>query len=187
MEFNEEQQKAIDKMISRRVAEIKTKHEAELAEKIAEAKAEADKEVTTLKAEVEQLKAREGESNDRIRRALLKAEVAGTSAVNTDQVLKLVDEDFTLGEDGTLRVVDGEGNTRLDEAGSPLSVKAYLEGFLTDNPHLARSTPRTGSGSVGATWAAGMVGGRTKTRGEFDAMDPAQKTNYIRSGGTLAD
>ncbi|MDP2688725.1 MAG: hypothetical protein Q8P48_01305 [Deltaproteobacteria bacterium] len=184
MDFSKEQQAAIDGMISKRVGEIKTKHEKELAEAVEQAEAKAGREIETLKAEKQTLEASRGQDSERIRRALLKAEVAQVGAVNTVQVLKLVNENFKLGEDGELVVVDDEGTPQLDESGRPHTAGGFIEKFLTDNPHLARAASRAGGGSfmnhgTGAT--------NTMRRASFDALDASRKTNFVRSGGQVTD
>ena len=114
MEFTEAQQKVIDSLINKRVAEVKSKAEALASEQMAEVEKKHQEAVQTLKAENEKFKTSQGESNERTRKALLKAEIAQTSAVKTDQVMKLTSEGVIIGDDGELKVVDEKGVVRLD-------------------------------------------------------------------------
>ncbi|HBG45353.1 MAG TPA: hypothetical protein DDW94_00005 [Deltaproteobacteria bacterium] len=184
MDFSKEQQATIDAMINKRVGEIKAKHEKELAEAVVQAEAKAQGEIETLRAGNDTLQKERDGQNERIRKALLQAEVASTGAVNGIQVAKLINENIAIGEDGVLEVVDEKGVVRLDEAGSPLSVKTYLEGFLTDNPHLAKAAPTAGAGTFMRHNA-----GETKTmrRADFDRLDAPRKTTFVRSGGQLKE
>lgn len=185
MNFNEEQQAHIDKLISKKYAEAMSKAEAKAAEQLAASEAAHAGELQTLKAENEALKASRGEQNARMKTALLKAEIAVTSAVKPDQVEKLVSENISLGDDGNLKVVDDKGTMRLNEAGAPLSVKAFLEGFLQDNPHLVAASGRSGTGSFSSVGFG--KGGRTMHRAEFEKLDSARKKHYLQSGGSLTD
>lgn len=187
MNFTDEQQAHVDGLIKKKYAEAHAKAEAKAAEQLAAAEAKHAGEVQTLKAENESLKAERGQQNERIRTALLKSEIAQTSAVNVNQVMKLIGDSVITGDDGELKVVDEKGLISLDEAGRPLSVKTYLEGFLKDNPHLVKAAPSTGSGSMGSTFFSTGAAGRTMNRAEFDRMDSARKTNYLQSGGQLKD
>ena len=74
------------------------------------------------------------------------------------------------------------------QAGRPLSVKAYLEGYLADNPHLAKAAPLSGAGSQSSTFlSTGMGAARTMRRAEFDKLDASRKTTFIQSGGSIKD
>ena len=179
MDFTEEQQAHIDSLIKKKYAEAKA------AEIIAAAEAKHAGEIHTLRAELEKIKGREGESNERVRRALLKVEIAQTNAINVDTVLKLTSDYVKTGEDGDLKVTDDSGNLHLDEAGRPVSVKSFLEGFLKDNPYLAKASGHAGAGSFGARNDMGAA--KTMRRTEFNNLTASQQNNYIQSGGRLKD
>lgn len=186
MNFTEEQQAHIDSIIKKKYAEAHAKAEAKAAETTAAADVKHAEELNTLKAELEKLKASRGESNERMRRALLKAEVAQTSAVNTEQVIKLVSDNIKFGDDGNLTVVDESGVDRLDDTGKPYSVKEFVSEFLDANPHLKQASRSMGAGSVSPSfYNAGAA--KTMRRAEFDKMGRAQQADYIRFGGSLAD
>ena len=177
MDFTPEQQAHIDSLIKKKYAEAHAKAEAKAAE-----------ELNTLKGQLDKLQAAQGESNDRLRSALLKAEVSQTNAVKPDQLMKLLAGDFKLGDDGALTVIDEKGIARLDASGKPLSVKSYLEAFLKDNPHLRRSSGMTGSGSTSATFNPfSGPAGVTMRRRDFDNLSAQAKSNFIQSGGSLTD
>lgn len=187
MNFNEEQQAHIDKLISKKYAEAMSKAEAKAAEQLSAAEAKFATDTQTLTTEIEKLRAAQGESNERVRQALLKAEIAQSSAVKVDQVMKLIGDSVVTGDDGDLKVVDDKGVVRLDEAGRPLSVKTYLEGFLHENPHLAKAAPSMGSGSFKPPFGIGEAGATSMRRRDFDALDASRKTNLIQSGVRLTD
>ncbi len=188
MEFTPEQQAHIDKLISKKYAEAMSKAETKAAETIAATEAKYMDELNTLKGQVDSLKAAQGESNERIRRALLKAEVAPAGAVNVEQVMKLINESVIIGEDGELAVVDAEGKAKFTAEGKPYEVKAFVSEYLDANPHLKQATRSTGAGSMSASFfSSGMGATKTIKRGEFDSMSPAQKSNYLHGGGTLTD
>lgn len=187
MNFSEEQQAHVDSLIKKKYAEAHVKAEAKAAEQLSTAEARHVEETQTLKVELERLKASQGESNNRLKSALLKAEIAQTRAVRIDQVMKLLDGDFTLGVDGALKVVDEKGVTRLDASGAPLSVKSYLEGFLEDNPHLRRASGTAGAGSTSAMFNPFSATAGAMQRRDFDGLSTQAKLNFIQSGGSITD
>lgn len=187
MNFTDEQQAHVDGLIKKKYAEAHAKAEAKAAEQLTAAEAKHAGEVQTLKAENESLKAERGQQNERIRTALLKAEIAQTSAVNVSQVMKLIGDSVITGDDGELKVVDEKGLISLDEAGRPLSVKTYLEGFLKDNPHLARTAGLPGAGSMSSTSFHGAGAAKTMRRAEFNELDATRKKTFIKSDGQLKD
>lgn len=185
--FNEEQQAHIDSLIKKKFAEAHAKAEAKAAEQIAAVEAKHAEETNTLKAELEKLQAVRGENDERVRKALLQAEVAGTNAIKPDQLMKLLDGDFKLGDDGALMIIDAKGTARLDASGKPLFVKSYLEAFLKDNPHLQKSSGTPGSGSMTDMFISPFNGAATMRRGDFDNLSAQLKSNFIQSGGSLTD
>lgn len=185
MEFSEEQQRVIDGLINKRVAEVKSKAEARAAEQVAEAEAKHVEESNTLKSELAKLKDREGENKERIRQALLKAEVSQLNVVKAEQVMKLVDESFVISEDGKLEVIDAEGKAKFDAEGKPMTARTFIEGFLADNLHLQKASRLTGSGSSSAMSFSGAA--KTMRRTEFNDLSASQRTDYIQSGGRLKE
>src|SRR3990172_9722640 len=184
MNFNEEQQAHVDKLISKKYAEAMNKAEAKAAEQLAAAEAKHAGEVQTLKAENETLKAERGQQSERIRLALLKAEISQTGAViNAVQVMKLINENFKLVEDGELVVIDDKGTPQLDESGKPHTAGTFIEKFLADNLHLVKAAGNPGAGSFGARFDAGVAGAaKTMRRAQFDALDASRRKTFIQTG-----
>lgn len=188
MDFTETQQAHIDSLIKKKYAEAHAKAEAKAAEIIVAVEAKHAEETHTLNTELEKFKAAQGESNERVRKALLKAEVSQLNAVNVVQVMKLINESIIIGEDGELAVVDAEGKTKFTAEGKPYEVKAFVSEYLDANPHLQKASRSTGAGSISAGPFSGA--GATKTsmrRGEFEKLSSSQKSNYLHGGGTLTD
>ncbi len=186
MEFTLEQQAHIDALIKKKYAEAYSKAEQKGAETIAVIEAKYTEELNTLKGQVVSLQTAQGASNERVRQALLKAEVSQLNAVKAEQVMKLVNESVIIGEDGTLAVVDAEGKARFTAEGKPYQVKDFVSEFLDANPHLKQASPSRGAGSWVENGPLGG-GGKTMRRGAFDNMAPTQKSNFIQSGGRLTD
>jgi len=186
MDFTTDQQAHIDKLISKKYAEAMTKAEGKAAEQLSAAEAKHAEETLTLRAEVEKLQATQGGNTTRLRQALIKAEIAQLNAVNVTQVMKLINENIIIGEDGELEVMDDAGNAKFDDEGKPYRVTEFIKEFLDDNPHLVNARPSRGAGSMGNT-SSFTGGGKVKKRAEFNKMDGVEKSDFIRSGGTLAD
>lgn len=188
MELDAKTQAFVDGLINKRIAEVKSKHESAMAAAVAEAEAKVQGEIESLRAAVQKYESERTESNERVRQALLEAAIVRSNAVNEKQVAKLIGDNIAIGNDGSLQVVDDKGNTRLDEAGRPYGVQEFVKEYLDDNPHLVKASRSTGAGSMSATFfSSGMGAAKTIRRGEFDEMDPAQKSNFIQSGGSLTD
>lgn len=187
MNFNEEQQAHVDSLIKKKYAEAYSKAEQKAAETIAAAEAKYKEELDTLKGQVASLQAVQGESNERVRQALLKAEVSQLNAVNAEQVMKLTNDSVIIGADGKLTVVDAEGKARFTAEGKEMTVKEFISEFLDANPHLKLAPLLRGAGSMSATSLHGTGVAKTIKRGEFDKMGSAQKSNFINSGGRLIE
>lgn len=64
-------------------------------------------------------------------------------AVAPEQVKSLVRNNVRLNEQGEPEVVDEQGKVRYADNGKPLSVDAYVNEFLTKNPHFISASPST--------------------------------------------
>ena len=115
--------------------------------------------------------------------ALLSA-AANNNAVNPDQVSTLLKNAVRLSEDGTVEVTDSNGIARYNEKGDLLTVNEAVSEFLTVNPHFVRAS-QGGSGSMGKTGGTNDLAGRTKSREEFEQLNPHKRAEFIRGGGTL--
>ena len=110
---------------------------------------------------------------------------AGNSnAVNPEQVALLLKRSARLSEDGTVEVLDANGLPRYNGKGDLLTVSEMVSEFLTVNPHFVRASGG-GTGSVGN--AGGINDGlvKTKTRAEFEQLNPAKRMQFVKSGGTI--
>jgi hypothetical protein len=110
---------------------------------------------------------------------------AGSSnAVNPEQVALLLKRSARLSEDGAVEVLDANGLPRYNGKGDLLTVSEMVSEFLTVNPHFVRASGG-GTGSVGN--AGGINDGlvKTKTRAEFEQLNPAKRMQFVKSGGTI--
>jgi len=114
--------------------------------------------------------------------ALLSA-ASSNNAVSPTQVSTLLKHLVRLAEDGTVEVTDGKV-ARYNNKGDLLSVNEAVSEFLTANPHFVRATPG-GTGSQGHAGSNNDIAGKTKSREEFEQLNPLKRKEFIRSGGTL--
>jgi len=68
---------------------------------------------------------------------------AKSKAVNPEQVQALLRGNVRLGESGEAEVLDSTGAVRYDDSGAPMSVEAYVEEWLGQNPHFLSAAPAT--------------------------------------------
>lgn len=85
-------------------------------------------------------------------------------AVAPDQVKALVRNNVRLNQDGEPEVVDHEGKVRYADNGRPLSVDAYVQEFLSQNPHFVSATPST-------TTTRSAVGTKTTSKLDITKLD----------------
>lgn len=64
-------------------------------------------------------------------------------AVNPEQVKTLLRNTVRLNEEGEAEVLDSTGAVRYTDRGEPLSVEAYVEEWLSSNPHFIAAAPGT--------------------------------------------
>ena len=76
------------------------------------------------------------------------------------------------------------GRAKCDENGTVTidgkSVAEAVNKFLEEKPFLAKAKGGSGSGAPNSTQAA-----NTKSRAEFEAMNPGDKAEFIHKGGTV--
>ena len=207
-DFTPEQQAAIDASLGKRFAEIQAKAEAKFKEELAaiEAKykaqlaaketdlAEAMKKAadgggkaednTALLERVKTLEADKAKSAEMSRKSQLLAYAAELGAVSGEQVAVLMSP-YIKFEDGILSVMNAEGQKRVTAEGKPMTAKEAITEFLAVNPHLVRAAGNTGAGSRSATGSAGVV--KTMNRGDYNALSPQLKMDYVKSGGSVTD
>lgn len=73
----------------------------------------------------------------------IKSVLAKKGVRHIDQVQKLVEGNFRLGDDGEVEVVDSEGKMRFNNEGKVMSVEDYLNDYLDQNPHFLPANPST--------------------------------------------
>jgi hypothetical protein len=78
-------------------------------------------------------------------------------AINPDQVVALLKGKLQLNEQGTVDVMDNNGQVRYNDKGEPLGVETLVNEFLTANPHFVAAGP-TGSGANGGVGNVAPVG-----------------------------
>ena len=115
--------------------------------------------------------------------ALLSA-ASTNNAVSPDQVSTLLRHQVRLSEDGTVEVTDANNVARYNDKGNLLTVNEAVSEFLTANPHFVRAT-QGGSGSMGKAGGTNDLAGKTKSREEFEQLNPHKRAEFIRGGGTL--
>jgi hypothetical protein len=64
-------------------------------------------------------------------------------AVNPDQVKALVRSNVRLNADGEVEVLDRDGQVKYDDRGQRLTVDAFVQSWLGENPHFVQPTPST--------------------------------------------
>jgi hypothetical protein len=107
------------------------------------------------------------------------------NAINPDQVSTLLKGYTRLSDDGQVEVLDGGGAPRYNDKGDLLSVNEMVTEFLTGNPHFVRAS-QGGAGSQGKTGGINDVSGKTKSREEFEQLNPLKRSEFIRGGGTIS-
>ena len=92
-------------------------------------------------------------------------------------------------EGGDVVALDGSGNKIFSRVnpGQAAGFDEAMEMLVGSHPQrdtLMRASGATGGGAMGGTGAAGA---KAVTRGQFDAMSPAAKMDYVRNGGAVTD
>jgi len=103
-------------------------------------KAKADEEVTTLRSELEKIK---------VDGALINA-ASKAGSVNPEHIAQLLKKHIRLDSNGSVSVVDSEGNVRYNDSADPMSVDDLTEEFLNANTYYRVAGP-SGSGSQSNT------------------------------------
>jgi hypothetical protein len=125
---------------------------------------------------------------DKLHTTLIDGAILGaagnSNAVNPDQVAMLLKRSARLSEDGLVEVLDANGLPRYNDKGDLLSVGEMVSEFLTVNPHFVRAS-QGGTGSQGNTGGINDGPGKTKSREEFEQLNPAKRMSFVKSGGTI--
>ena len=103
-------------------------------------KVKADEEVNTLRGELEKIK---------VDGALISA-ASQKGSVNPEHIAQLLKTSVRLDPNGSVTVVDSEGNARYTESADPMSVTDLVEDFLSVNTYYRSAGPQ-GTGSQSNT------------------------------------
>ena len=103
-------------------------------------KVKADEEVNTLRGELEKIK---------VDGALISA-ASQKGSVNPEHIAQLLKTSVRLDPNGSVTVVDSEGNPRYTESADPMSVTDLVEDFLSVNTYYRSAGPQ-GTGSQSNT------------------------------------
>lgn len=103
-------------------------------------KSKADEEVHTLRGELEKIK---------VDGALISA-ASKSGSVNPEHIAELLKKNVRLDANGTVNVIDSEGNIRYNDSADPMSVEELTESFLNENTYYRVAGP-SGSGSQSNT------------------------------------
>jgi len=171
----EDYQKHLDSTLGKRFAEINTDANAKAEAKFktdmdalkaqiqelqagkgaGKGKGEGGEDLTALKARLAAMEQTVKTSQERERRASLNAIAAELNAVNAEQVTALVSSALKRNEDGSVSVLNAEGQVRYNGEGKPMTVREYVKEFLESNPHLVKASGQPGGGSPGARMGSG--------------------------------
>jgi hypothetical protein len=158
-------QEEVDKLIGKRVAQVNQKYqgvdieeykalkglkeqveEEQLIKKqdfeglLKKQKEKSDTEINSLRSELERIK---------VDGALINA-ASKAKAVNPDHVAQLLRGSIKMNTDGSVQVVDGEGNARYTDSADPMSLDNLVEEFLSSHQYFRAAGP-SGTGSKGNT------------------------------------
>jgi len=99
-------------------------------------KQQSAKEVAQLRSELEKIK---------VDGALISV-ASSAKAVNPEHVAQLLRSNVKMSEDGSVTVVDTDGNARFNDNGDSMTVNNLVEEFLTNNSYFRVAGP-SGAGS----------------------------------------
>lgn len=172
-------QAELDALINKKFAEAHTKAEAKYSAQYADKITALEEELTALKKSGEKKKTEpQGEDlsalkerlaameltakrdRERAARSTLDAMAAELGAVNSHQVSTLISSNMQVSDDGSISVLNDEGQVRLNANGAPLTVREFVKEFLDNNPHMVKAGGQPGAGSQGAGYSG--KGGATE-------------------------
>lgn len=157
-------QEDVDRIIANRLKQVERKYETVNIEEYHQLKSQQEQAVEAemmKKQQFEELLQKQKADAD-MRISKLQAELHGVhvdgallnaaskhKAVNPQHVAQLMKNNVRLTEDGTVEVLDSDGNVRYNtETASPVSVDEAVAEFLTQNAYFRSAAP-AGSGSAG--------------------------------------
>ena len=158
-------QEEVDKLIGKRVAQVNQKYQGvdmEEYKALKSLKEQVEEEQLIKKQDFEGLLKKQREKSDTeinsLRSELQRIKVDGAlinaaskaQAVNPDHVAQLLRGQIKMGNDGSVQVVDGDGNQRYSDSADPLSIDQLVEEFLSSHQYFRAAGP-SGTGSKGNT------------------------------------
>lgn len=98
--------------------------------------------------------------------------------------VKVVEEDGEF----AVRIVDAQGNPRVNSKGEFLSIKDLVS-EMRQSEVFGRAFEASGTTGGGAQGGGngGNTGKKTLTRGQFDALSAAEKMAHMKAGGAVTD
>lgn len=155
-----------------KAAELAKKGNLEEAEKVW--KAQTEKEKATL---IGQLK------TQHLDLALAKRSdiLDGTAGVVRDYIERRTKYDV---ESGTVVAVAEDGSQATNSEGSAITVDAYIDAFLADNPAFAKAKAPAHSGG---NPQQPQGSGRIVSRAEFESWRPLRQSRFYAEGGKVRD
>lgn len=97
--------------------------------------------------------------------------------------VKVVDD----GDNFAVRVVDANGNPRVNGKGDFLSIRDLVD-EMRQNEVFGRAFEPTGATGSGASGSGGAgVGGKTMTRSHFETLRPQERAATIKAGTKVVD
>lgn len=182
-------QEEVDKLIGKRVAQVNQKYqgidmeeykalkglkeqveEEQLIKKqdfdglLKKQKEKSTAEINSLRSELENIK---------VDGALINA-ASKASAVNPDHVAQLLRGSIKMDVDGSVKVVDGEGNARYTDSADPMSLDQLVEEFLSSHQYFRAAGP-SGTGSTGNTE---QVSKQEFDLSQLDMNNPKHREQY---------
>lgn len=123
--------------------------------------------------------------------AAVNSALAQAEALNPEALSLKLKSHIRLRETGNdadpfaIEVVGADGNPIVDAKGHSVDVSGFV-GTLRADPAWASSFKPAGKAGAGAEGSGGS-GGNTMNRAAFDALEPAQKVETVRSGVKIVD
>ena len=190
-------QEQLDTLINKQYAEAHTKAEAKaqteidaLKKTVGELKAAGTKDnkddkvdkggnkedVTALTDRIAVMEQQAKDNKAKNSRASLLAIASDLNAVSAEQVAILIGSNIKTADDGTLSVINAEGQERMSAEGKPMTAKELIAEFLKANPNHVKASGKQGAGSQGA-----MLGGEDNAA--ILKLKPVERLKLARKQG----
>ena len=97
--------------------------------------------------------------------------------------IMLAQSQFSVSMDESGKLVATSINGEFGSDQKPLTIGEFLKEAAKARPHWLKSS----GGGSGSKASGGKAGQNTISRAEFDAKNPAERSQFIRSGGQVSD